>query len=221
MRAHRGVTLVELLVVLGIIGVLTAVVITSRGTFNKTILLTNTAFDIALTIRSAETFGLGSRATVSNVANAGYGVHFAATSALPGTSFILFADTNTPPSVCHPTPPGGPGAGSPNETPGNCAYDSTTDDTVQTYALGNGMKIVKMCVTQGGVSTCTDSATPLTSLDVVFSRPNTKTYFSMNGTYSSTIESACISLTSPQGGTTSNVYVMTTGEVHVNATSCS
>jgi prepilin-type N-terminal cleavage/methylation domain-containing protein len=235
-RTSRGVTLVELLVVLGIIGVLTSVVITSRGSFNKTILLTNTAFDIALTIRSAETFGLGSRATLSNVANAGYGVHFVATPAVPGTSFTLFADTNAPPSTCHPTP-GGPGAGSPTETPGDCAYTSPGDEIVQTYELGNGMKINDMCAytatpptppTSTNPATCTthpiDSThtAGLTSLDVVFSRPNTATYVSANGIYSAAISRACITVVSPQSapGEGRYVYVEPTGEVHVSATPC-
>jgi prepilin-type N-terminal cleavage/methylation domain-containing protein len=230
----RGVTLVELLVVLGIIGVLTSVVITSRGSFNKTILLTNTAFDIALTIRSAETFGLGSRATIGSIANAGYGVHFTATPTTPGTSFTLFADTNAPPSACHPTP-GGPGAGSPTETPGDCAYTpppaTPPDEVVQTYALGNGMKISDMCAYTATPPTTTNPATctahlvdsthtqGLTSLDVVFSRPNTATYVSANGIYSAAITRACITVTSPQGGG-SYVYVEPTGEVHVSATPC-
>ena len=77
------------MVVLTIIVVITTVVVASQSSFNKTLILVNTAYDIALTLRSAETYGLGSRA-FGGVVNAGYGLNFQS-----GTpqSFTLFADT--------------------------------------------------------------------------------------------------------------------------------
>ena len=86
---RRGFTLIEMLVVLAIIVTVTTIALSSQSAFNKTLILANTAYDIALTLRSAENFGIGSRA-LYRTANAGYGVHFQR-----GTlgSFILFADT--------------------------------------------------------------------------------------------------------------------------------
>ena len=51
-----------MMVVLAIIVTITGVTLTSQTSFNKTLVLANTAYDIALTLRSSQTYGLGSRA---------------------------------------------------------------------------------------------------------------------------------------------------------------
>ena len=53
------------MVVLAIVTSITAIVFTSQNSFNKTLILANTAYDIALTFRSAATYGLGGR-TIGN-----------------------------------------------------------------------------------------------------------------------------------------------------------
>ncbi|MDP2651722.1 MAG: type II secretion system protein, partial [bacterium] len=113
-----GFTLVELMVVLAIIGVVMSIVLTNQGSFNKTLILQNTTYDIALTLRNAETYGLGSRA-VGLAANLGYGVHF---QNAPARLMTLFADTSPSPdaSNCHGLPAGG--ADAPDAQPGDCVY---------------------------------------------------------------------------------------------------
>src|SRR5678810_853508 len=119
LRASRGFSLIELLVVLAIITIITAVVISSQSAFNKTLVLQNTAYDVALTLRFAETYALGSRARELTV-NTGYGLHF--TTGTPD-SFAFFADVFPSPDAnnCHGLPSGGVGA--PNAIAGNCIYD--------------------------------------------------------------------------------------------------
>jgi len=209
-RHNSGVTIIELLVVLAIITILAGVVVTSQSAFNKTFLLSNTAYDVALTIRSAETFGLGSRA--ATVRNAGYGVHFDAST--PG-SFNLFADKYPGPNTaCHPLRTGADGT-EPDATPGNCIYDSgaNQDVLVTPFTLGNGITISNLYV---------NNMVPVTSLDIVFARPNTKTFISINGTYSNVtpITKACIRLKSPQGNYFRFVSVRSSGEITANASSC-
>lgn len=211
-RVSRGVTLIELVIVLAIIGVLSGLFVTSQTTFNKTILLTNTAYDVALTIRDAQTFGLGSRVSLKALEldskTAGYGVHF-----MPDTaSFELFADVTPVNSTsCHPAPLTGPG--SPSAVPGDCVYQ--VEELVQSYLLGNGMKIADngICV----FSSEWDCG--LSSLDIVFARPNTKTFFSADGTYSNSLTRAQIIVTSPQGGQR-YVCVQLSGEVYVSSSAC-
>ncbi|NNM83707.1 type II secretion system protein [Candidatus Parcubacteria bacterium] len=215
---HRGFTLIELLVVLAIIIVVMAIVFTSQSSFNKTLTLTNTAYDVALTFRFAETYGLGSRA-FGTAANTGYGLHF--TSGTPG-SFVLFADTYPPvgsgsPPLCHLPPsyaPTGPSAES-----GNCVYDAGQGEKVQDYLLGNGITIEKFCAEASGFWKCSTSG--INSLDVVFSRPNPTPFMSENGSYSplSPVTAACLELTSPQGGS-KYVTVAASGEISANAPSC-
>ena len=213
---HRGFTLIELLVVAAIILIVTAVTITSQASFNKTIILANTAYDIALTMHSAENFGLGSRAA-NGVVNAGYGVHF--DMAVPN-SLILFADTYPPVGssgpFCHTTVgvPGGPGA-----IPGDCVYEPLSnpggsDQIINDYTLQNGITLSSLC----GYSS-SGSCSNATTLDVVFARPNGDATISINGAVSPYTK-ACIAVTSPQGGLR-YVSVDTLGEISVSASPCS
>jgi hypothetical protein len=206
------VTVVELLIVLAIIGVMTVVMVTSHTTFNKTILLSYTAYDVALTIRSAETYGLGSRITSGvTSSNTGYGVHIVPNS----TTLMLFADKNAPNAgSCHPLRTDDPSGTAPDAIPGNCKYDDASED-VQSYTLGNGMKITNIYwyTGAGGSRSKANSA-----LDMVFSRPNPKSFISTDGNYNASID-ACFEITSPQGGV-SHVYVGSTGQITVGSNVC-
>ncbi len=216
-HARRGFTLIELLVVLAIILIVTAVVITSQSSFNKTVILENTAYDIALAMRSAENFGLGSRAA-GNTENAGYGVHFDASKP---NSFILFADTDPPVGTpggnfCH-APVGvynGPGA-----LPGDCLYTPSKDLSVNTYTLGNGIVIKDLCADNANTGW---GCINVSLLDIVFARPNGDATISINGSFNpppSPYTNACLAVTSPQGGYQS-ILVDELGEINVSTSPC-
>ena len=204
-----GFTLVELLVVLSIMVVIMSIVFTSQGSFNKTFILTNTAYDIALSLRNAETYGLGSRAVGSTV-NAGYGLHFEDT--VPG-SFLFFADTSPAPSCT-----------TPDCRPGDNVYTAGADSLVQTYTLGNGITIGDFCA-YNGTWTCTYAhngySAGVSILDIVFARPNPDPLISVNGLYSASfpVTAACLTLVSPQGASR-YVSVSSSGQITANTTSC-
>jgi len=92
-QKQKGFTLVELLVTISIFVILTGVVMFSQSKFNGSVLLTNLAYDTALTLRQAQNYGINIRENTST--NIGdflpYGVHFNLDSS---KSFILFADTS-------------------------------------------------------------------------------------------------------------------------------
>lgn len=201
------------MVVLTIIIVITGVILSSQSTFNKTLMLANTAYDVALTLRSAETYGIGNRA-LGSVVNTGYGLHFQDTA-----SFILFADRYPSPStssVCHPTTD----ATSPSALPGNCAYDGDQSELVSTYELGNKVTVSDFCAQTAGSWSCKSSGA-LSSLDIVFSRPNPAPFISSNGLYSAAFPAtgACITLASSQGGTR-HISLAASGQISANAASC-
>ncbi len=216
-RFRRGFTLVELMMVLGIISIISIVVIINQNSFNKTIILANTAYDVALSLRSAQTYGLTSRVAGTSV-NTGYGLNF---QKARQNSFTFFADTYPAPStlsVCHFTnDPSGPDA-----RPGNCTYESAQGEKVVDYALGNGITISDFCANPGGSWSCAyANGGGLSSLDIVFARPNPDPFISVNGTYSdvSPATGACIAVTSPQGGA-HFVSIAASGQISANATSC-
>lgn len=197
------------MVVLAIIVVLTGIVLTSQSSFNKSLILANTAYDIALTLRSVQTYGLSSRAA-GTAANVGYGVHLS-----NGTndSFISFADTSGGAS-CAGMPP--------DCKPGDHVY-AAADRIVQTYRLNNGMTIQNFCayVASSGGWLCAASGA-LSSLDIVFMRPNPEPFMSRNGSFSAppfSVTAACIAVASPQGGARF-ISVGSSGQIIANASSC-
>ena len=90
-KGKGGFTLVELLVSISIIVVITAVVFLQGGQFNNTILLNNLAYEMALTVREAQVYGVSVKETNTNSFDASYGVYFETAN---NKSFISFADIN-------------------------------------------------------------------------------------------------------------------------------
>lgn len=60
-NTSRGFTLVEMVIVAGIFSVLTVIVVLKYGDFTSNLLVTNMAYEIALTTRQAQAFGVGVR----------------------------------------------------------------------------------------------------------------------------------------------------------------
>ncbi len=210
------------MVVAGIVAIISAVIFSSQSSFSNSVLVTNTAYDVALTARDAETYGLGTRAAGA-IANAGYGLHFAA--ATP-KSYIFFADTSPAPSSsnCHGLPT--QGASAPNAYPGDCVYTAGSDYLVTTYTLGNQMTIGNFCETASGATHCSvmcngvgGCTTDISTLDIVYIRPNATPFMSKDGTYNSGSNS-CVAVYSPTGQTIKYVAFSSTGQINVNATSC-
>ncbi len=199
----------------GIIVVITGIVFVNQSSFNKTLILSNTAYDIALSIQAAETYGMGGRSV--GISPVGYGLHF--DSNFP-KEYKLFADISPQASngsACHAprNTQGGLDA-----QPGNCVYTAGNDTLVSTYALGNGVSISNFCTYSQGSSFCmTGNQNPL---DIVFSRPDATPLISLNGSYGrggSNYDGACIVITSPQGGSRT-VAISKSGEIAVGTTAC-
>lgn len=154
-----GFTLVELLVTITIFSILTGVVLFSQSKFNSTILLTNLAYDTALTIRQAQNYGINVKEFNSNSGGifVPYGVHFENTTEANKRSFILFADINFAQSNVVGV------------------YDSQADlskcqseyGCVNRYNIQRGNYISDICVYH------TDGLCYSTNkLDIIFQRPN-------------------------------------------------
>jgi len=164
---------VELLVVVFIISIITVIVLFGGGRFDRSILLTDAAYEVSLAIREAQSYGVNvreessfivSKDDLSDAFKTGYGVHF---DALNRSSFKIFADKF----------PSGAESGNGIFRPPNRSGPPDDDDDdreIRSYSLTRGMTITKFCgVTADRMEECsTDTSAPIAALDVVFTRPN-------------------------------------------------
>lgn len=212
----RGFTMVEMLVSLGIILIITSIVLLGQNSFNKNLVLVDTAYTVAFTLRQAQTLALSSR-KVGTIQNAGYGTHFANGSM---TSYSLFSDTvpSAPGNGQSGKCPGHTATSGLESRPGNCLYDNTTE-VVSTYNLNYGFKVSRFCgVDTGGVTRC--SGVYLDTLDVSFLRPSTQAI--MLGTRAGALVelvSAKIYVTSPDGLEERCINVTKVGQIAVGTCS--
>jgi prepilin-type N-terminal cleavage/methylation domain-containing protein len=190
----KGFTLVELLVTITIFVILTGVVLFNQQKFNSTILLTNLAYDTALNIRQAQTYGI-------NIKEFGtgqfvpYGVHFAMSNP---TSFILFADiASTPRNVFNGT------------TLDRCV---SAEGCVSRYNITRGNYIVDICTepVPAGTFTCGNSKN---SVDIVFKRPNPDALITFEGMGSP--QSAVTIILGNPDGSTRKVVVRSNGLIEI------
>ncbi len=121
---NRGFTLIEMIVVIGIIAVVSSVTLTSYSKFGGQILLRNLAYDMPLTIRQAQVHGISAR-TFNNAPFAvGHGVSFNLMAS--NNSFNLYTDAN-----------------------GDAFYSLAGSELIELYAIGRGYRIDRICVDNG------------------------------------------------------------------------
>ncbi|MCH7529736.1 type II secretion system protein [Patescibacteria group bacterium] len=143
----RGFTLIEMLVSISIFAIITGVVLTRNAQFSGNILIGNLAYDVALSIRQAQVFGLSVREfeVGGGRFDIGYGVNFDGSIS---DSYIFFADLDD-----------------------DQKYDSPLE-AIETLTLRNGYTIANVCgVLPGGTRKCT-AFSEILFLDVVFKRPD-------------------------------------------------
>lgn len=155
-KKNKGFTLVELMVVVGIIAVISALSIFNSSQLNSSVLLSNTIYEVSLIVRDAQVAGLGAKvisaggtgfATTSN-----QGVYFDTTNP---EQIIFFADLD------------------------NSNSYTGSDEQSQVYDIekraGKILKICKIDYTGG----CTSE--DVNKLNIIFKRPNPEAYFYPQG----------------------------------------
>lgn len=192
LKAARGFTLIEMLVVTGIIALISGLVLVNNNRFGGVVLLQNLAYDIALSIRQAQIFGISVQRFNSSFGSA-YGMHFVPTSGLSTDSYQLFADAIQPPDGLYDCPQ--PGTA-------NC-------ELVQSTTISQGFKIQRLCATPPGQS----EECGLASLDITFQRPEPDAFI-RSPAYAGLNESARVEVVSPRGDVKS-ITVEANGQISV------
>ncbi len=169
----RGFTLVELLVVMGIMIVISTLVLARYSQFNGVILLRDLAYDVALSFREAQVFGISGKSSGGTFAYR-YGVYIA--KGAP-TQYILFGDRNN-----------------------NSAYDS--NEVITAYSMRAGYGISEICAHRSdGYNRCA-STNDLANLTVMFKRPEPDAIIRTDAT-GEVYTDATVTLTSASGATRS------------------
>ena len=135
------------MVTIGIFVLMTALILARYDVYSYGSLLSNVAYDVALTIRQAQTYGTSVKvadSTANDYSNykAAYGVHFDMSSP---SQFILFSDVN------------------------NNGTRDGSDLTITTYNIKKGTRITGLCSGSDSAS-CTNRS----MLAVSFRRPEPK-----------------------------------------------
>jgi len=115
-----------LLAVVTILIVVSSIVLANNNRFGGKILLENLAYDIALSIRQAQSYGISVQRSVTGTYSSGYGMHFDTND---DTHYVLFVDLNR-----------------------NGLFDTGIDRHIppSPYAIGRGFKIDAICVPADG-----------------------------------------------------------------------
>lgn len=176
-----------------ILTIVTGLILANNGRFGGRILLENLAYDIALSIRQAQVYGISVRQFGSGNFDIGYGMHFSSGSP---TTYVLFADAISANGLYD---------GCPSQA--SCELVESTD-------IQRGYHIADLCSTDGGAE---NETCGLSELDVFFKRPEPDAYLSADGVSGVANAAALqararILLESPRGDQMS-VVVEATGQI--------
>ncbi len=203
-KQNTGFTLIELIVSIGIISLITGVVLYKQKGFSDQLSVLNTASDIELVIREAQSYSIAVRefAASSDEFTVAYGISAnLRNNGSSNTSYLSFVDRGAlnnyydTPTACTPGP---------------------TSECLQRNNLSGQNTISDICVIRKNNQSCGNS---IARLDISFQRPSPNailTFFNAGGNPTPQPQAigARIELTSP-AGITKNVYIYTSGQIAV------
>jgi len=192
----KGFTLVELLVTIVIFVILTGVVLVNSNQFDNSILLHNFAYDVALTIKQAQSYGVNVKENNFGTFDSSYGVYFNLDTSSDGslTNYILFASSS-------------------NDTAINTVLKCTTDSScLQKYTMTKGTQIDDICAGDDDLH-CNSIKDTNGQISIWFHRPSLDANIS-TGQALDPQSYAKITL-SATNGATSSVIVTKLGQIYI------
>ena len=198
-KNKSGFSLIELLVSLGIMGVLLTVIMFNQKSYTEAVLLANIADELSLSVVQAQTYGLAvkERATGSADFTSGYGVSLSFLEEGGEGGYIFFYDQN-------------------NTQYYDGGWPCGVAECLERKEFSGGNYIDNFCIvrTQGA-----DQCGTVARVDISFRRPNpdARIFFfnaSGNSYYPQNLKGVKIMLESP-GGLSKTVTIYTTGQISV------
>ncbi len=175
-KSRSGFTLIELVVVTGIFVIVTGIILANYSRFSSSIVLENVAYDIALSIRQSQTYGMIVRefGTGTGIFPA-YGTYFYS-GGNGASEFYIFADTEGADNKIYDN---GPGCilGVTNE----CFDKLTLQNTYKIYTVCGNLKEDNISLPNDPARTVDDLANEIgvgkncgdyDSVNITFTRPN-------------------------------------------------
>ena len=194
----QGFTLIELLVTISIFIFMTLLVVSKYGTFNQTTLLTDLAYDMALSIQTAQTYGISVKTTgaTANSYSSAYGIEIDSTKP---SQYIMFADTSN--------------------TGSNLNVYDAGDSLINTYNIKQGAQISSICL-GNDMNPCTLQLSAPYIVNITFKRPDPEAvvYYSdsLHATTLSTYLLTHITITSGDGSSSRHVDIRQNGQISVS-----
>ncbi|MBU6231868.1 MAG: type II secretion system protein [Patescibacteria group bacterium] len=204
MKRNRAFTLIELLVSIAIFALMTALLVVKYGNFNSDTLLTDTAYDIALAIRQAQTAGVSVQSAYNGQFQTAFGVDFNYASGgnplncqavFSSNTFIYFSN----PTYFNSTP---------NTNADHCTGGS---NPISTYNIQHGAYISSLKYTTPGSSVQNQTS----DLEITFVRPDPAAVI---WTYADSTEheqTAYITVSSADGSQSRTIVVQRSGQIYV------
>ncbi len=213
---QQGLTVLELVVVMFIFTLVSAIAIFNYSQYKTTVSLGNLSQDIALTIRKAQIYAIsvkGSDINGSGKQFPGYGIHFYLSTTAGRVSdgsdhsFVFFSDI--------PFTFGMLGDGVYNQLLANCDNLMFGNECMNIINITSTDRIVELCAD----SVCVAPALSVSpSLDIVFTRPNPEPRFSfcINGTSCTTTSSYVQIKIQSVDGKQKIISVWNTGQIRID-----
>ncbi len=203
-KKNKGFSLVELIVVVAIFLIITSIALTRQSKFSSDILISNLAYEFALSIREAQVYGIGSKVAPSSVTGderfkVGYGINLNLNTP---SEYNFFTDI-------------------PNGLVGSS--DNLYDDSVgsgefmYSVPITRNQKIKNFCgIESNGTAVCAEGDTDR-KMHISFVRPNPDAYiFFGNQGFETRYPQGVVVLESSTGDKCRIVRVTQTGQIAVD-----
>lgn len=195
-KSHTGFTMIELMIVVSIMAIITVLILYNSRGLNNSIMVSNTAYEVGLMVREAQTYGLGVRATENSISGFSYsqGIHFDSSIGEANT-VILFSDKDS-----------------------NGQWSGSSEN-IQTFTISKERagSVLSLCVLTGGTS-----CTVVSAADILFKRPNPEALiYSEPAVPGGAASAAVINIGfTPGNGECRSVIIQKSGSVQIDKTYC-